>query len=146
MSYADTEPNIYHDKMLYLVTFTDDDANFYVELNYKLEPLYESKKIDIDKIRECPEFKLNKNHCETKLKVNGETIPVKAQIVKIYPSNWDERSRFYQLLEEQKSKSYLGGKKKIRTNKKSRKNSIVKRRKRRSTVKKNKNKKTNRKY
>ena len=48
MSYADTKRNIYNDKMLYLVTFTDDDANFYVELNDTLEPLYQSKKIDID--------------------------------------------------------------------------------------------------
>lgn len=145
MSYADTKPNLYNDKMLYLVTFTDDDANFYVELNSTLEPLYESKKIDVNKIRECPEFKLHKNHCETTMKVNGRTVPDKVQILKIYPSNWDERARFYKLLEEQKSKSYLGGKKKLRT-KKSRKNSVVKRRKRRSTAKRNKNKKTNRKH
>ena len=146
MSYADKEPNIYNDKMLYLVTFTDDDANFYVEINNNLVPLYESKKIDVDKIRNCPEFNLNKNHCETKLKVNGETLPVKAQILKIYPSNWDERKRFYQMLEEQKSKSSSGGKKKIHTNKKSRKN-IGKRRKRKTTSKKSRknNRKTNRK-
>jgi hypothetical protein len=141
MSYADTKRNLYNDKMLYLVTFTDDDANFYVELNDTLQPLYQSKKIDIDKIKECPEFKLNKNHCETKMRVNGRTVPDKVQILKIYPSNWDERARFIKLLEEQKAKTYLGGKKRTRT-KKSRTKSIVKRRKQKSTIRRNKTKKT----
>lgn len=111
----------YPDHMLYLVTFPDDKANFYVELNDKLDALYESKNIDVNKIVSCPDFKLNKIYCDIYLKTDDSKMPVKAKITKLFPSNWDGRKKFYNLLDEQKSSLAIGGKKKRRSYKNTRK-------------------------
>jgi len=104
----------YADRILYLVTFPDDKANFYVELNDKLEPLFESKKIDVQKIVSCPDFKLNKIYCDVYIKSDDDNKLVKAKITKLFPSNWDGRKNFFNLLEEQKTNIEVGGKKKRR--------------------------------
>jgi len=109
----------YADRMLYLVTFPDDKANFYVELNDKLEPLFESKNMDVKKIVSCPDFKLNKIHCDIYSKTDDDSQLVKAKITKLFPSNWDGRKNFFNLLDEQKSSLALGGKR-YKSNRKTR--------------------------
>ena len=45
---------------LYLVSFKDDTANFYVEQNFSLIPLFETKRIqDTNKIINCVGFQNN---------------------------------------------------------------------------------------
>ena len=100
---------------LYLVSFKDDTANFYVEQNFSLIPLFETKRIqDTNKIINCVGFQNNQIDCETFVKIENNPIPEKIKIKKLFPSNIDGRSRFFSLLEEHKE---LSGGKKRRSNK-----------------------------
>ena len=126
----------YPNNNLYLITFKDDSANFYVEQNLSLVPLFENKIIsDTNKILNCPAFVNNRVDCDSFVKTDNNPIPEKVQMLKIFPSNLDGRKRFFDLLEEQQAST--GGKRRRRVK-------SVKRRKRNSKSKRSVKKKSKR--
>ena len=127
------------ENILYLLTFKDDSANFYQEdVMGNLKPLFETNKmIDSGKIIEKCSVAFSNGilDCDTLIIVNGK--PEKVYVKKIFPSNLEGRSRFFNLLEEHTSnyggsifygklrksgKKYRRGKSKGNSKRKSRKN------------------------
>jgi hypothetical protein len=103
----------YPNNNLYLITFKDDSANFYVEQNQSLVPLFENKTIsDTSKILNCAGFANNRIDCDSFVKTDNNIIPENIHILKIFPSNLDARKRFFDLLEEQQESK--GGKRRRR--------------------------------